>query len=87
MQIYVLHDKKAKIYGVPLATRNEVEMVRNITTVVNIHDDSMLYRYPDDFDLYLLGTYDDNTGTITLLSEKEFILNCLSVKGEDVENA
>ena len=31
-------------------------------------DDNQLYRHPDDFQLFYLGTFDDNTGAMDLLA-------------------
>ncbi|QXP08053.1 MAG: nonstructural protein [Arizlama microvirus] len=66
MKIYALLDTKSGTYGVPFFQRNDTTAARAISLEVNRNDESnMLNKYPEDFTLYILGEYDEETGLIT----------------------
>ena len=48
-------------------------------------DDNQLYRHPDDFQLFYLGTFDDNTGAMDLLAQPKMIARAKDVMIRDSE--
>ncbi len=56
-------DRAADIFNRPFFVPHRNVAIRDFTDEVNRKaDDNQLSKHPDDFDLYLLGQYDDNTG-------------------------
>lgn len=45
--------------------RAEGEAIRGFQDALNNPNNGPIYKHPDDFDLYVLGELDDETGTIT----------------------
>lgn len=58
-------DRKAKSYGPPLMFQN-VDIARRMAQglMANRSGGSDLDKYPEDFDLYLIGEFDTDTGVI-----------------------
>ena len=48
-------------------------------------EDNQLYKHPDDFQLYYLGTFDDNTGGFDLLASPKMIARAKDVMIRDGE--
>lgn len=62
--IVCVRDRAADVYGQPMHVTSLGGAIRSFGDEVNRADDgNMLYKHPEDFDLFELGTYDDSTGT------------------------
>lgn len=60
-------DRAADAYGRPMFVPSVGVAIRSFTDEVNRNDpENNLYNHPDDFDLYDLGVFDDNTGVFSL---------------------
>lgn len=60
-------DMVAKQYGRPFFTVSTGSAIRGFSDEVNTpHEQSVLYKHPNDFQLYCIGTWDDETGRFTL---------------------
>lgn len=56
-------DRAAEVFNRPFFVPHRNVAVRDFTDEVNrAAADNQLNKHPDDFDLYILGTFDDNTG-------------------------
>lgn len=63
--IFSVKDRAADAFGRPLFVQSVGLAIRSFTDEVNRQaEDNQMYNHSDDFDLYELGTYDDNTGII-----------------------
>jgi len=82
LKIFTLRDRKAQIYGPPLLKRSHAEVTRELTLAVNQPSESMLNKFPEDFELCELGTYDQGTAKIELLDAPHAILICDSLKND-----
>lgn len=65
MKLYVcaVRDRAVDAFGVPFFCKAVGEAARSFDDEVN-RAESVFYSHPDDYDLYLLGTYDDATGAM-----------------------
>ena len=64
--IAAVRDAKSESFARPLFVQTKGIAIRSFEDEVNRVDESnMLNKYPEDFQLYSLGYYDDTTGTIT----------------------
>ncbi|AXH77395.1 MAG: nonstructural protein [Microviridae sp.] len=60
-----VRDSAADVYNRPFFVPHRNVAVRDFTDEVNREDPTNpLNKHPGDFDLYLLGEFDDNTGLI-----------------------
>lgn len=65
MNIYSIKDIKAKLFGQPFFSRNDASATRSIAVYLGKpNDGDPMAKYPEDFVLYRLGKFDDETGAI-----------------------
>jgi len=79
LMIYSIFDNVAQVYNRPYYMVNSGMATRSFTDEVNRpSDDNPMYKHPNDYDLYLLGEFDDETGTVVTVNP------VLIVKGSSV---
>lgn len=61
LKMYTIRDQKAEIYNAPFFQKTHGEAERSFRTTVG-DSQTTLNKFPEDFDLYYLGEYDNNTG-------------------------
>jgi len=59
-------DAKTNVFGLPFTQHNEAMAMRSFQRAA-IDPNSDVSLFPDDFALFQLGEYDDDTGVITPL--------------------
>lgn len=74
--VFSVYDKKAEAYMSPFTFNVQGQALRAFADSVN-DGESMFCRHPDDFDLYELGKFDQESGEF--LSEKHFIIGARSL--------
>ena len=86
MVIVSILDTAAGAYGRPAFVASEGVAVRQFQDEVNRADENnQLYKHPDDFQLFYLGTYDDNTGGMDLLASPKMIARAKDIMIRDGE--
>nr|WAE43452.1 MAG: nonstructural protein [Microviridae sp.] len=78
-RIYSIKDVKSGAYLTPMVCENHVDATRQFQRATN-SDQSIIFEYPEDFELFYLGSFDIISGAITPLATPEFIINALSLK-------
>lgn len=63
LKVYSIRDAKIESYGPPFFCRAKGEAIRMFQDLLN-DGQSLPSKYPGDFDLYEIGTYDDATGVL-----------------------
>jgi len=61
LQLFSLRDLKAKLWLAPSAYRSQQDATRALVLAV-AREDSDLARYPEDYQLYHVGSFDDESG-------------------------
>lgn len=89
MLLYIVSvkDRAADVFNRPFFVAHRNVAVRDFTDEVNrVAADNQLNKHPDDFDLYLLGQFDDSNGAFiregqptVLVRAKDVITSTLSV--------
>lgn len=79
LKVYSIRDAKAEVYNTPFYQKSHGEAERNFQTLVK-DEKSTVAQYPDDFDLYFIGEYDDNKGTFSTLDTPQHIAKAVSFK-------
>ncbi len=62
--VYTIYDSKANAYLHPFCTLTRPLALRIFATAAQ-DPTQEISRWPDDFTLFEIGSFDDNTGTIT----------------------
>lgn len=73
LNFYCAYDSKAGMFMRPFLMGSDAEAMRSFRTLVN-DPDTMCGKYPGDFDLYRIGSYDDALGNI--MPSKHTSLGC-----------
>jgi len=63
LNVYSVFDVKAAVYANPFYMPNDLVAIRGFTGAVN-SPDSMLYKHPEDYMLYRLGSFNDSIGLL-----------------------
>lgn len=63
MKLYTVRDSKVGAYLAPFQAENNLTAVRYIQNVA-MNPEAMLSKFPSDFELFLVGEFDDQTGRI-----------------------
>lgn len=78
--MYSIHDLKAKIWNPPFIASNDEEAQRMVMTAML--GESQLSMYPEDFRLYVLGTYNQDTGQIEGIIP-DLVCELVELKGKE----
>lgn len=70
-EIFAIRDKKANVFLPPMFSDNINTVKRSMILPAN-SEDSFIGLYPDDYDVYRLGHFDDQTGKLTQCETNEF---------------
>ncbi|AXH77062.1 MAG: nonstructural protein [Microviridae sp.] len=79
LMIVALKDRAADLFGKPFYVRTTAEAVRSLTDEAN-NAESTINKHPEDYDLFLLGSYDEDTGRI----EQDVSHPSLIVRAQDL---
>ena len=82
MELYSVKDTKLGSFAQAFNAPNEAIAKRMVQSTVNAKG-NQINEYPEDFQLFKLGSYDDQTGELT--SDVKFILNVIDLKKNDAE--
>lgn len=76
-QLICIFDKKASQHYEPKITRNVAQMIRDFMDICN-DPKSSICKYPEDFSLVSLGTWNDITGE--LITNRKVLVEAVSCK-------
>lgn len=68
--VFSIYDNKAGAFASPFLQGNEEVALRGIKTVMAERPQDMMSRYPEDFELFYLGTFDDHDGKLSIHTPK-----------------
>lgn len=69
-KLFSIRDAKGDMFHPPFLQKTAGEAERTFTTLVK-KPDTMFFAYPEDYDLYYLGEFDDRTGKMQLLDSPQ----------------
>jgi len=70
MNIFAVKDMKAGIYLQPQAQKSVADAMRSWEVVAN-EGESMITKFPNDFRLHHLASFDEETGEITAFNQPQ----------------
>lgn len=85
ISIFSIKDCKVLAFRPPFTARSAVEAQRSVANYLQSNLESEITRYAADFELYHIGTMNDENGDID--SSPEFICSIQSLIKKDITNA
>ena len=82
LKAFSIRDQKAEIFHPPFYKQHHGEAERDFQTACR-DSKSNLSQYPEDFDLYYLGDYDDHTGIFKSLDTPQHMLKAIACVKKD----
>jgi len=81
MQLISLRDSKGEAFTAPKAHKTIGEAERFLQHLVNNPaEGNFLHLYPEDFDMYHLGSFDDQTGKMKLFDSPRHLTKAISFR-------
>ena len=74
LKIFSVFDEKAETFSPPMFLKHNGEALRSFQQVVE-DNTSMISKFPSDYKLYALGTFDDVAGMFEGVKTPEFLAN------------
>lgn len=71
INIYSIYDSAAKAFLQPFFMAADGQALRAFQDNVNSDEESIIKKHPEQFTLFKIGTFDDQTGTITADQKQE----------------
>jgi len=81
-RVYSIRDAKAEVFNQPWFAKTHGEAERNFAQLSR-DSKSMVAQFPEDYDLYYIGTYDDQTGLIDCLDTPQHMIKAIAVTNRD----
>ena len=74
LTLCTVKDRAADAYGRPMFVPSTGVAIRSFSDEINrAAEDNQMYNHADDFDLYELGEFDDNTGLFSLHDQPKLL--------------
>lgn len=82
VSVFQILDTKAETYSLPSYSQTIETARREFHTQINKEGAGYLYEYAEDYTLFYMGEYDQDTGTHILLPTARSIVNALKLKDQ-----
>lgn len=79
LQMYSIYDSKAEIFHPPYFNKTHGEAERTFGQIVN-DEKTQIGQFPEDYDLYHVGEYNDGTGQFTLPDSPKHMLKAIALR-------
>lgn len=77
---YSIRDTKAEIFNPPAFKKTHGEAERDFKSMINNQKETPLSQYPEDYQLYYVGEYNDQTGIFQPLSAPQKVADGVALK-------
>lgn len=78
-KMYSVRDAKTETYNPPWYKLTHGQAERDFKTMTN-DSKSPIYQYPEDFDLYYVGEYNESNGKLSSLDTPQHVAKAISMK-------
>lgn len=78
LKMYSIRDSKAEVFNTPFFQKTHGEAERSFAELCK-DEKSFVAKYPDDYDLYYLGTYDDQTGKMDTIETPQHVVKAVQM--------
>lgn len=76
LKVYSIRDQKGEKFNTPFFQNTHGEAERSFRHVAN-DPQSFVNKYPEDYDLYYIGSYDDQTGLMKPLDTPTHMIKAI----------
>lgn len=81
MEIYTVKDNKAGTFNTPFFQPTDVHALRAFKAEVNRASESnMIYLYPEDWELWHIGSFDEKSGAVENLAPRGLLAHATGLK-------
>lgn len=80
LTMVAIYDNKTAVWISPWFTRSKVEAQRTFSAVLQ-DEKSMMSKFPEDYDLFLMGEFDDLAGRFLMKDKPELLGTGFQVAG------
>lgn len=80
IRMYSIYDKKVNVYQPPLFCHNAGDALRTCHMHFS-NPETKVNKYPEDFDVYDIGEYDDQTGQLKPHTNPQFLSTAVDILG------
>ena len=80
--VYAMHDIKTRLWSVPQVHESEDALFQFLDVIVNSHGAGAQHTHPEDFVVYEIGTFNEETGELISYSKKDIVCTLSSLKKE-----
>lgn len=77
-KMFSIRDSKGEFYSSPFYKKTDAEAQRDFATLVR-DGNNQVSKYPEDFDLYFIGTFDDITGKVDALATPHHVIKATAL--------
>ena len=77
--MYTVYDNVTKLYSPPLLDINNGAMMRNMQDILTRDPNNAWAKFPDNYTLYNIGTWDETSGVPTC-EEHSVVAELISIK-------
>lgn len=81
-KIFSVRDIKVSVYNVPFYSDSEIQAIRNVHAAMANQPDMLISQFPQDYELYYVGEFEDVTGKMVSLDSPKFIINLTTIKAQ-----
>lgn len=78
LKAFSIRDSKGEVFNPPFYKHTHGEAERDFTELCK-DEKSMVKKYPEDFDLYYVGQWDDQKGIFISLDTPQHVVKAVSV--------
>lgn len=74
LKMFTIKDIKANIYNTPFFSVSSIDATRNFIRACN-DQNTQLCNFPEDFELFFFGVWDEDRGKLTMTEKPEFVIS------------
>lgn len=78
LKAFTIRDTKGEVFNTPFFQKTHGEAERSFKSLLN-DQQSMVAKYPEDYDLYYIGEYDDQSGQLLGLDTPQHIVKAIQI--------
>lgn len=83
VKMFSIRDTKLSVYRRPFFFQHEIEALRAFIEVIR-DGNTEVSRFPEDYDLYHIGDYDEVTGLVTTTGHHKFIASAKQIVSQEL---
>ena len=82
LKVYSIYDVKTEVYNQPFFMHRDAQATRSVVDLVS-DPQSSVSKHPEDYILYRLGEFDDNTGVYDPVTPPCFVMQLSALANQD----